>query len=90
MTECKTCKWFGVQPDSRGRIVVRRNAVWPCKAPEPEQPRIPSSMTKAHGWRWPPSRSYMQGSDGADCPTYAHRDKPIAPPDPQPKEPRNG
>ncbi len=76
MAECKTCKWYDAMPDASGRIVVRKGAVWPCKAPEPEQPRIPSSMLKAYGWKWPPPRSYMQGSEGTDCPTYACRQKP--------------
>jgi hypothetical protein len=75
MAECKTCKWYGVQPDARGRLVVRAGAVWPCNAPEPEKPRIPSSMMKAYGWTWPPSRKYMGGGEGTDCPTYAHRQK---------------
>lgn len=75
MAECKTCKWYGVTPDARGRIVVRKHSVWPCKAPEPEPPRVPSSMMKAYGWKWPPPRSYMQGSEGTDCPTYVYRQK---------------
>lgn len=75
MAECKTCKWYGVLPDASGRIVVRKGAVWPCAAPEPEQPRLPSSVTKLHWWKWPPERSYMSGNEGTDCPTYANRNK---------------
>jgi hypothetical protein len=75
MAECKTCKWYGVQPDARGRIVVRALDAWPCKAPEPEQPLVPSSVLKAYGWKWPPPRIYMRGNDGTDCQTYAYRQK---------------
>jgi hypothetical protein len=75
MSECKTCKWYGVLPDANGRIVVRKDAVWPCKAPEPDAPRVPSSMSKAYDWKWPPTRRHMQGNEGTDCPTYAYRQK---------------
>lgn len=75
MAECKTCKFYGVQPDARGRIVVRKGWLWPCKAPEPELPRLPSSILKAYGWKWPPQRSYMRGCDGTDCAAYAYREK---------------
>ena len=70
---CKACKWYGVRPDARGRFVVRRGSVWPCKAPEPEPPCLPSSVLKAVDWRWPPRRSYMQGDEGSDCPAFEPR-----------------
>ena len=70
---CKTCKWLGVVPLKDGRIVVRRNDRWPCKAPEPEVPRLPASMTNAYGWRWPPHRNFVGGEDGEGCPCHEPR-----------------
>lgn len=73
MKSCKTCQHLDVKPDARGRIVVRQGSVFRCNAPDPEPPNWPACISKAHTFRWPPSRCYMQGSEGANCPTWTRR-----------------
>jgi hypothetical protein len=73
---CKTCKWLRVQPDARGRIVVRKGSVHPCEAPTPDV-SLPASITKHYGWRWPPvTRSWMGPEEGEGCPAHQKREKP--------------
>lgn len=79
---CKTCKHLGVTPDSIGRIVVRGDGFcYPCTVRIPE-PVVPASVSTDRDWRWPPGRSWMQGSDGAGCPLHEPRVKSS----PSPKE----
>jgi hypothetical protein len=73
---CGTCKHLKVDPSPSGRIIIRAGDVWPCIAPDPEEPKIPASMLKRYGWSWPPSRCYMQRDDGEGCATYEPRAKP--------------
>lgn len=70
---CKTCAYLAVEPDKAGRIVVRAGNAYECNAPEPDLPTLPYSITKAYGFRWPPSRAYVTGTDGEDCPVWQAR-----------------
>lgn len=72
---CKTCAHLGVDPDKAGRVVVRHGNAYECKAPDPALPPLPYSITKAYGLRWPPSRNYVTGADGENCPVYVRRVK---------------
>ena len=73
---CRTCKHWGVTPSKTGRIIIRAGSVWPCVAPDPEEPKIPASMLKSYRWSWPPRRSYMQRDEGKGCATYEPKVKP--------------
>ena len=65
---CKTCKWLEVEPDKRGRRVVRKQNAYPCVAPEPEKPKLPASAEVGYrSFVWPPHRSFMCGDMGEDC-----------------------
>lgn len=66
---CKTCEWLEVHPDKRGRRVVYAARVYPCVAPC-AAPVAPVSITRYHGFKWPPPRMHMGPQDGADCPLY--------------------
>jgi hypothetical protein len=72
---CKTCAHLGVAPDKAGRIVVRAANAYACKAPEPDRPPLPHSITTSYNFRWPLSRCYVRGEDGEGCPTYVERAK---------------
>ena len=72
MKSCKTCRFLAVHPDARGRIVVRQKNAYECLAIVP-QPDLPDSITKAYGFRWPPSKTYMTGDRGTECPTWELR-----------------
>ena len=72
MKTCKTCRFLEVAPDAGGRIVVRARNVYPCTAAVP-MPALPESVTRAYGFKWPPTKSYMTGDRGANCPTWEAR-----------------
>ena len=72
MRSCKTCRFLTVPPDARGRIVVRAKNAYECRAIVP-MPMLPDSVTRGHGFRWPPSRKYMTGDGGTLCPTWEAR-----------------
>lgn len=44
---CKTCKWLDVKPDKAGRVVVRKDSVYPCVVKFPT-PKLPDSITRAY------------------------------------------
>jgi hypothetical protein len=69
---CKTCRFLGVNPDAKGRIVVRARNAYECLVVVP-QPALPESMTRAYGYRWPLAKSYMTGDSGRECPTWEQR-----------------
>lgn len=55
---CKTCKWLEVEPNKAGKRVVRKDRVYQCGVPI-ERPRLPTSVLKAYGFRWPPSKTWL-------------------------------
>lgn len=59
MSGCKTCKWLEVRPESLGRIVVRKDQVYPCRCPDPDQSKFPECITAAFNFRWPPLRAMV-------------------------------
>ena len=71
---CKTCAWLDVKPNAAGKIVVYKRDAHKCLAPIPEIV-LPHSVTKGHGFRWPPSKSYVSAHDGEGCPLYKKREK---------------
>lgn len=74
MSTCRTCKFLGVEPDTKGRFIARRHRVYPCLV-EVDQPTLPASMTKSYGFKWPLPRSYMEPDDGIDCQMHQTRSK---------------
>jgi hypothetical protein len=70
---CKTCAHLDVKPDERGHFVVRRSICYQCLAPVPELPHLPDSVTLDRDFRWPPTRSWVTGADGAECPAWSLR-----------------
>lgn len=72
MKSCKTCRFLGVHPDARGRIVVRAGYAYECLVVVPE-PALPDSVKNAYEYRWPPAKSYMSGGDGTECATWEKR-----------------
>jgi hypothetical protein len=75
VSNCGSCKYLDVKPDSVGRVVPRKNCAYMCLAPDPEKPLVPASMRNYRLWQWPPPRTYMSPSDGEDCPAYKHRER---------------
>lgn len=80
---CRSCQYLDVRPDSRGRVIPRRDKSYRCLAPEPARPIVPASVTPAY-LRWPPHRSHMEPDDGAECP--CHEPRAAAPTEPTPTE----
>ena len=72
---CRDCEFLDVAPDKAGRRVVRRQLTYPCTFPVPDVV-LPDSVTRYHGFQWPPGRMHMCGSeDGANCPCYKKIEK---------------
>jgi hypothetical protein len=61
-----------VKPDAKGRYVARKHNVYPCTV-YITQPKLPASMTKSYGFKWPLGRSRMQPDEGRDCPFHEAR-----------------
>jgi hypothetical protein len=66
---CKKCRFLDVAPDALGRRKPRRDKMYRCTAPV-EEPSLPQSVTKAYGYKWPPSRKFMGPDDGDGCPSF--------------------
>ncbi len=61
---CGTCRlWAG---NRKSNTAARCNFV-------AEQPVLPTSITEAYGFHWPPNKSIMERSDGTRCPTWVER-----------------
>jgi hypothetical protein len=60
---CKTCKFLDVPPDRIGRIRPQKRYSYRCVAEIPA-PVLPDSVTKAHGFKWPPERTWMAIEQG--------------------------
>jgi len=69
---CKSCRFFDVRPDAKGRIVVCAKSVYECLVVVPE-PALPDSIKLAYGYRWPPDKAYLNGDSGRKCPTWEQR-----------------
>lgn len=67
--ECRSCKFL----DKRGRDSIRKGYAYFCSFEIPEQPALPSSVTKTYCFKWPPEKRFVQVDDGADCPVYMVR-----------------
>jgi hypothetical protein len=69
---CRSCKFLDVMPDKSGKRVPRAVNAYSCLAAA--QPvadmHFPDSITRAYGFRWPPSKTHMQPDQGVDCPAY--------------------
>jgi hypothetical protein len=73
---CGTCRHLEIQPDAKGRRIARKGRAYWCLWPTPKH-SWPVSVTRARGWSVPGapnSRSYMEPTDGADCPEWSERD----------------
>ncbi len=77
-TARSACEFADITPDARGRVVMRAHAVWRCKWPEPELPRLPASVTRAYGFSWPPTRAWVGRDECAGCPCWQARPAPIS------------
>lgn len=66
---CRHCDNLVVMPDKSGRRVPRKNYAYTCGAGF-DEPKLPHCVTKAHGWRWPPSRTKMMPDSGEGCPMF--------------------
>jgi hypothetical protein len=75
---CRTCQHYAVNPDSDGKVRMRKNSVSRCAAPVPRTAfLLPDSVTKSYGY-WEPSekdRRFMSPDDGEGCPTHTQRAK---------------
>lgn len=69
------CKFANVPPDKAGRLTMRKDHRYPCRAPDPPQPDIPASMSKSYGFRWPPHRQLIGKEECADCPCWTPREQ---------------
>jgi hypothetical protein len=61
---CKTCKHLDVPLDSLGRRVVRQRT-YRCLVPWPSPPHVADCFSYSN-----PTRRYMAGDDGANCPAH--------------------
>lgn len=59
---CKTCKWFDVPLDKRGRRIIRKANAYRCTVPTPPRPPLPTSILENFGFNWPPRRTMMHES----------------------------
>ncbi len=74
---CRTCRLLKVAPDQAGRIIPRKHKAYLCAEAESiALPRLPDSVTKSYGFKWPPSSRWMSPEDGEDCPCWVERTKP--------------
>ena len=69
---CRTCKHLDVAPDSRGRIVARKNQAYRCLYKIPPEHGLPHSVM-GYNFRWPPSKNSMTLGDGEGCPQHVSR-----------------
>jgi hypothetical protein len=69
---CGKCKHWPLKPDKNGVYRATRDAAFMCRAEIP-MPEFPTSITMAHGFRWPPHRSYTISKDGEGCPFFVDR-----------------
>lgn len=70
---CKECKWLGVAPGKDGKVRVAYGVAYPCLAPVPEQPKLPTCVISAPGFCWPPQRLPVYSEDGKDCLVFSMR-----------------
>jgi len=63
------CRHLLVTPDKDGKVRVRKGNGYRCAVDAPT-PVLPASVTRAHGWRWPPHRTMVSTDDCAKCPLF--------------------
>jgi hypothetical protein len=82
--KCRTCKWFGKQPDKNGRVVPRKGDHCRCTVPLPLPPAMPASVKVITDGRthygsgvlhWPSSGGYMGVDAGEGCTFHEARIK---------------
>lgn len=66
---CGTCRWLRVPLNKGGRAVVRHDKAYYCTF-EPVWPPLPDSITMQNRGFQTPSRIYMEGHYGTNCPTW--------------------
>lgn len=70
------CQFARVAPDKTGRVVMRRDAAWPCAYEFGELPPMPTSVRRGlNGFTWPPHKSSVTREDCAECPCWKARDQ---------------
>lgn len=70
----KPCKFADVKPDIRGRIVMRKDHTYKCTVPLPDI-ALPTSVTRAYGFRWPPHRTNVDREQCEECPCWTAREE---------------
>lgn len=74
MNNCKNCGWLAVSPLKNGKIRIYKYDSYQCTAPIPDV-RLPHSVIKSYGFSWPPSKKWVGGDDGENCPCHIVRIK---------------
>ena len=69
---CRSCLFLGLPRNKAGSTYITANRGYSCFA-IPPKPVIPDSIRLDYSWRWPPSKSLVQPSDGANCPLWEER-----------------
>jgi len=65
---CKNCKWLDVHTDK-----IEKDETYKCTV-EVSIPVLPASITSYMNFNWPPTKVYMKGNSGVDCPLFSIRD----------------
>jgi hypothetical protein len=65
------CTHLEIEPDKAGRLIMRADQAYRCKAPAPEMPVLPACITQAYGFKWPPPRGYVFKETCAECPCWS-------------------
>lgn len=66
----KKCNHMEAHPDKDGKVRVREDKLYRCLAPVPsvEELMLPASVTRAYGFTWPPTKTYVDKSICEQCP----------------------
>ena len=68
------CEFADVRPDKAGRYVVRENAMYQCSYPIPEVV-LPTSVTRAFQFRWPPAKCWVSKGECEACPCWVRKER---------------
>ncbi len=73
---CRNCAYMRVVPNAKGQIRPRKGERYLCIAPIPniKDLYLPSSITEAYDFRWPPARTRVDPEDGENCPMWTLRE----------------
>jgi hypothetical protein len=67
---CRSCRFLRVAPNKAGKRVPRAGNSYCCMY-EPQRPLLPDAMTATYGFKWPPTKTFMEPHQGTSCPCYA-------------------